>query len=277
MRKWEIYAIRYATYHGRSTTFFEKPDLIADIPMSLDFFVWALCSDERTIVVDTGFSAHSSVKRGRPLECEPAEAIANLGLAPHGIGDVILTHLHFDHAGNVGAFPDARIHVQEAEMQFATGRNMCDPAQRLFFEPKDLADIAEALHADRIVFHASDDEIAEGVSVHLLGGHTAGTQVVRVFTERGWVVLASDASHFYANMILGNPYPAVWEQQRVFEGYTRLGELADSPDHIIPGHDPQVRQLYPELGNTLNLDVACLHLPPSGAPMLDQLTHKAKH
>jgi glyoxylase-like metal-dependent hydrolase (beta-lactamase superfamily II) len=94
-------------------------------------------------------------------------------------------------------------------------------------------------------FHNGDGEIAPGVSVHLIGGHTMGLQVVRVATRRGWVVLASDASHFYANMEEVRPFPIVYSVADMVQGYRRLESLAQSPEHIIPGHDPLVLERYP--------------------------------
>ena len=64
-------------------------------------------------------------------------------------------------------------------------------------------------------------------------------------TRRGWLVLASDASHFYANMEQVRPFPIVFNVADMVEGYARLLSLAASKDHIIPGHDPQVMARYP--------------------------------
>jgi glyoxylase-like metal-dependent hydrolase (beta-lactamase superfamily II) len=81
--------------------------------------------------------------------------------------------------------------------------------------------------------------------VHHVGGHTRGLQVVRVFTARGWVVLASDASHFYAHMDEGRVFPIVYQVDALLEGYATLRRLASSPAHIVPGHDPLVLRRYP--------------------------------
>jgi glyoxylase-like metal-dependent hydrolase (beta-lactamase superfamily II) len=101
------------------------------------------------------------------------------------------------------------------------------------------------VYAGRVRFHDGDAEIAPGVSLHLIGGHTMGLQVVQVATRRGWVVLASDASHFYANMEQVRPFPIVYSVGDMVEGYRKLRALADSPAHIVPGHDPMVMQRYP--------------------------------
>ena len=101
------------------------------------------------------------------------------------------------------------------------------------------------LFAGRVVFHNGDDEIAAGLSVHHVGGHTMGMQIVRVNTRRGVVVLASDASHLYANMEQGRPFPIVYNVAGMLEGHATLRRLASSPQHIIPGHDPLVMARYP--------------------------------
>jgi len=95
------------------------------------------------------------------------------------------------------------------------------------------------------VFHNGEEEIAPGLSVHHVGGHTMGMQIVRVNTRRGVVVLASDASHLYANMEGGIPYPIAYNVGEVLEGYRRAYELASSREHVIPGHDPLVLSRYP--------------------------------
>ena len=94
-------------------------------------------------------------------------------------------------------------------------------------------------------FHDGADEIAPGVTVHRIGGHTKGLQAVRVRTARGWVVLASDASHFYAHMEQGRAFPILYNLAELLDGYATLRKLASSPDHIVPGHDPLVAERYP--------------------------------
>jgi glyoxylase-like metal-dependent hydrolase (beta-lactamase superfamily II) len=96
-----------------------------------------------------------------------------------------------------------------------------------------------------VAFHDGDAEIASGISVHRVGGHSHGLQIVRVHTARGWVVVASDAVHFYANMETGNPFPIVFNVGDMMEGWATCRRLADSEQHIVPGHDPLVTARYP--------------------------------
>ena len=130
-------------------------------------------------------------------------------------------------------------------MAYCTGRCMCHAAMRSPFEARDVAQAVERLHAGQLVFHDGDAEIAPGVSLHLIGGHTAGLQVVRVATERGWLVLASDAAHYWDNLRARRPFPIVLDVGRMLDGHRRIEELADGPEHIIPGHDPAVLARFP--------------------------------
>jgi len=96
----------------------------------------------------------------------------------------------------------------------------------------------------RVAFHDGDSKITSGLSLHRVGGHTDGLQVARVHTEKGWMVLASDASHLYANLEQKRPFPAVYNVGDMLEAYQRIYSLADSPQLVIPGHDPKVLDLF---------------------------------
>ncbi|MGH6629439.1 MAG: N-acyl homoserine lactonase family protein [Burkholderiales bacterium] len=244
MTPYEIYAIKYGDHDRRAAENFIGGDP-HDGPMPLDYFVWLIRGGGREIVVDTGFSAAMAAKRGRDhLRC-PAQGLRLLNCDPLAVRDVVITHLHYDHIGNFDLFPAATFHLQDLEMNYATGRHMAQPVFNGAYEVEDVVGMVRNAYAGRINFHDGDAQIAPGVSLHLIGGHTMGLQVVRVATRRGWVVLASDASHFYANMEQVRPFPIVFNVADMVEGYDRLRALAESPAHIIPGHDPLVLERYP--------------------------------
>ena len=179
-----------------------------------------------------------------------AEGLEALGVSCASLEDVIITHMHYDHAGNTGLFEGARFHLQDAEMQFVTGRCMCHPLINMAFEADDVARMVYRVFAGRVQFHDGTSEIAPGVTVHRIGGHTKGLQAVRVATERGWVVLASDASHLYAHMEQGRAFRIVYDLGELLEGYRTLRRLASSPRHVVPGHDPLVLERYPAASHT---------------------------
>jgi glyoxylase-like metal-dependent hydrolase (beta-lactamase superfamily II) len=241
---YEVYAVKYAHHERRASENFIGGDP-HDGPMPLDYFVWLVRGAGREIVVDTGFSAAMAAKRGRQhLRC-PTAGLGLLGAKAPDVRDVVISHLHYDHVGNFELFPGATFHLQEREMRYATGRYMCQECFRGAFEAEDVVGMVRRVYDGRVRFHDGDAELMPGISVHLIGGHTMGLQVVRVATRRGAVVLASDASHFYANMEQIRPFPIVWSVAEMVDGYRRLRELAESPAHIIPGHDPLVLQRYP--------------------------------
>ena len=88
-------------------------------------------------------------------------------------------------------------------------------------------------------------ELAPGISIHHIGGHTMGLQCVRVHTARGWVVVASDTSHYYEHFEQGRVFATTFHLGQTLDGYARLKQLADSVKHIVPGHDPLVMERYP--------------------------------
>jgi len=241
---WQVYAIKYAHHERLSSENFIGGDA-HDVPMPLDYFVWAVVSEDRAIVVDTGFDEFSGTRRGRNFLRSPAEGLKTIGIDPARVEDVVITHMHYDHSGNHDLFPAARYHLQDREMNFCTGRLMCHPVLRHPFDEEDVLAMVQKLFRGRLVFHDGDEELAPGLSVHRVGGHSMGLQMVRVRTRRGEVVLASDASHFYANMEQGRPFPVVYSVAEMLEGYRRAYELASSRDHVIPGHDPLVLERYP--------------------------------
>ena len=110
---YEILALRYGIFDGRiaAQNYLMPDDHMAPDP--LDFLVFAIQGGGRTIVMDTGFNPVSAKRRGRELLCTPAEALRNAGIDAAEVRDVILTHLHWDHAGGMEYFPKAMFHLQE--------------------------------------------------------------------------------------------------------------------------------------------------------------------
>jgi glyoxylase-like metal-dependent hydrolase (beta-lactamase superfamily II) len=257
----EVYAVRYSHHDRRSAENFIGGDP-HDVLQPIDYFVWAIKGAHGTFIVDTGFDAAMGEKRGRKLLNPISSGLKAIGVDPASVKNVIVSHLHYDHTGNYDLFPNARYHLQDVEMNYATGRHMCHQHMRVPFEEDDVVAMVRKVFAGRVMFHDGDEEIAPGISVHRIGGHSMGLQCVRVKTLRGHVVIASDAAHLYAHFEQGRVFPVVFNVSDVLEGYVKLKKLASSPKHIIPGHDPEVLNRYPPGRSGLDNWVARLDTDP---------------
>jgi glyoxylase-like metal-dependent hydrolase (beta-lactamase superfamily II) len=259
---YEIYAVKYAELSRKAFGNFIGADAHETSEMPLDYYVWAIVGEGRVFVVDTGFDAGMAAKRGRTIVNPVERGLEAIGIRHADVRDVIITHMHYDHCGNAALFENASFHVQDAEMEYVTGRAMCHHHINHAFEADDVARMVKRVFAGRVVFHDGTDEIAPGITVHRIGGHTKGLQCVRVSTRRGNVVLASDASHFYAHMETGRAFPVLYNLAELLEGYDTLYRLASSKAHVIPGHDPLVLERYPPASAETKGWVARVDLDP---------------
>lgn len=247
MSMWEVYAVKYADRNARIRGDSFLFDDQHDVPHPMDYFMWVLRCGSETILVDTGYDHAEAEQRARPIRLDPREALAPLGLTPEDIDRVIVTHLHYDHAGGLHLFPNATLYMQAAEMAYATGPCMCHDALRFPFTGAHICEAVQRLYSGKLVFFEGDGEVAEGVTVHQIGGHSRGLQAVRVRTEAGWLCLASDAAHFYENLWSRKPFPLVVDLEDMLRGFTRLETLASDHRLIVPGHDPLVFSYFPVL------------------------------
>lgn len=262
--EYDLFAIRYATRDARRSEHFIGGDP-HDGPMSMDYFMWLARGGGRTFVIDTGFNAEIAKKRKRTFLRCPVATLGAFDIDPAAVDDVILTHLHYDHVGNFDRFPKARFHLQERELAYATGRYMRYPRLSNSFEVEDVCGIVRLNYARRVLFYDGDAELAPGLTIHAVGGHSAGLQFVCVRTRRGIVVLASDVSHFYENMASERPFTTALHIGDMLAGFDRLRALAPDESHIVPGHDPLVMKLYPPPRPDLEGIAVRLDVPPRAA------------
>lgn len=255
---WEVHAIRLGTVERAGASNFLSGHGAG--MMRLDFVMWLLQGPHGAVVVDTGFSAEAGLSRDREASRAPGEAVRQLGLDPHDVGAVVLTHAHYDHAGNIDDFPRARVVIQARELEYVTGARMRHPSLNHFFDVDDVVGLVRAVHRGNVDVVEGRHDLFPGVELHLLGGHTPGLQVVRVHTRRGWIVLASDALHYYANFHRRDPFPAVVDLPQMLDGYDTLRGMVDSDQHLVPGHDPEVFVRFPGAG--LPEGVVALHQEP---------------
>lgn len=151
---YEIYALRYATMSPRTPSMnFLAPDPHDSAAQDLDYFVWLIRGGGRDILVDTGFNAEEASARARKLTLNPVDALERFGVKASAIRDIIVTHLHYDHAGNLDRFANARFHLQEREMAYATGRCMCNGLLRHPFSVEHVTQMVRHVYGERVNFY----------------------------------------------------------------------------------------------------------------------------
>jgi glyoxylase-like metal-dependent hydrolase (beta-lactamase superfamily II) len=172
----EVFAVAYAS-HGRMRSenyIFGDPH---DEMTSITYYVWVIKGPHGVFVVDTGFDDAAAKERGRTIVHPVGEGLKALGVDPAEVKNVIATHMHWDHAGNYDLFPKARYHIQDEEMAYSTGRCMCHKMLRIPFSESDVHAMVGKVFADRCEFHDGPDELAPGITVHKIGGHSKGLRL----------------------------------------------------------------------------------------------------
>jgi glyoxylase-like metal-dependent hydrolase (beta-lactamase superfamily II) len=261
--EYHIYSLCYAHNGSRRVhdAFLMAQDL-HDGPMPIDYSIWIVENANRRFIVDLGFDLESAARRNRKLTHDPVKALEQIGIGCAEVTDIVITHLHCDHAGNIERFPNATVHVQDSEVAFVASRCMCEDHLRFPFELDHVLNIVRKTFAKQLTFHDGDEVLFPGITLHKLPGHTAGLQAVRIKTPRGDVLLASDATHYFPNAYNLKPHPITLDVPAMVASFRKIISLVSGPDFVIPGHDPKIRAIYPKL--IVNGIVLCaLHESPT--------------
>ena len=242
--EYQIYALKYAERQADLSTFMLTAEPGRET-ITIDYFVWLLQGGSEPIVVDTGFTPQMAEARKRKYHASPADQLRRLGVDAKAVKKVLITHLHWDHFGGFGYFPNATFYLQTKEYQYWTGPLLRFKAAQRSIEPQDMAELVRLNLQGRIRFVDGSEEVVPGISLHYVGGHTAGTQVVRVNTAKGSAVIASDASHLFRNVEENTPVSIITNLPEMFTAFDTIRGLASGPNLWLPGHDPQVLHRFP--------------------------------
>jgi len=219
-----------------------------DAPIGMDYFVWVVRNANRTVLVDAGFTPEVGQRRGRTTTRPLPEGLAAVGVDPASVETVIVSHGHYDHTGYVEFFPRARVVVSAAEFEF-----WCDPVSRRGhlghgIEWPDI-DVLRRLHEQgRVTLTRGVSDIAPGLRVVEVGGHTPGQTVTLVGNGDGGVVLATDALHYYEELEEDRPFVTVTDLPQMYRSFDLLRSLSSMPGAaLVPGHDPEVMRRFPPM------------------------------
>jgi len=241
--KYEVYAVRYGTLASRKSDLYYRYESYhePDAEASMAYYFWILRSGDRTILVDTGFDPGAAARRGRNCVVAPLDALSELGIARGDVSAIVVTHFHYDHTGNLHAFPDAELVVPAREVDFWTGPYAGRAQFASHAEAADIEYLRRAVAEGRVRLTQGTEQILEGVQAIEVGGHSPGQQITVVESSRGAVVLASDAVHLYEELELDRPFAVVHDLERMYAAYDVVNDLArTSGAVVVPGHDPDV-------------------------------------
>jgi glyoxylase-like metal-dependent hydrolase (beta-lactamase superfamily II) len=240
-----IEAIRYATLSD-----FPVRGLVAGADparkMDIAMIVWLVQGGGRNILVDSGFYRDQFFKQWKVRDFrKPSDAVAGAAVKPEDITDIIITHMHWDHADGADLFPNARIWLQKDEYTYYTGEAWHNRRTHGGIDPDDVRSYVDMNMNGRVHFVDGDaEEIIPGITCYTGGRHTYASQFVTVNTAEGTMVLASDNVYLYENLEKHVPIAATLDADSNLRAQDRMRQLASKPDFIIPGHDPAIFERF---------------------------------
>ncbi|MGH3025197.1 MAG: N-acyl homoserine lactonase family protein, partial [Gaiellaceae bacterium] len=205
---------------------------------------------------------------GRECLVEPMTALRALGVDPEAVRTVVVTHLHYDHVGNLAAFPNAELIVPRRELEFWTSPIAEARQFAAHVEPAEIAHLQRAAADGRVRLTEGTEEILEGITAICAGGHSAGQQLTVVDGAGGRIVLASDAVHFYEELELERPFAVMHDLERMYLAYGVLKDFARAGAVVVPGHDPDVVRRHQPSGHGSE-GVVRIDVPRSGSTHME--------
>jgi glyoxylase-like metal-dependent hydrolase (beta-lactamase superfamily II) len=204
---------------------------------------------DQNVLIDTGYGSKLDEKQRRIFDAEAGdpliESLHAQGLSAEQIDVVVLSHLHFDHAGGATqrhdgrlkpTFPQARYVVQRREWVNATAEY---PELRGAYPPENLLPLSSLKDSGRLQFIDGDGAILPGIRTQVTGGHTEGHQAI--FIESG-----GEAAVFLGDLCPSSRHlPTLWNMAYDVDTLqTRrtkpalLGQIADNGWWALLDHDP---------------------------------------
>ncbi len=238
--QYEVYALRYATLPK-----FPVAELVQGADKSrkedIAMLFWLVKGNGHNVLVDSGFYRDRYFREYHITDyIKPSELVKEVGLKPEDVTDIIISHMHWDHADGVDLFPKAHIWIQKEEYAYYTGPAWASKETSDGIDPDDVVGLVKRNENGGVTLVNGDNqEILPGIRVYIGGRHTYQSQYVGVNTKDGTVILASDNMYLYENLEKHVPIAATLDSASNLQAQDRMKQLAGSPKLIIPGHDPR--------------------------------------
>jgi glyoxylase-like metal-dependent hydrolase (beta-lactamase superfamily II) len=214
-----------------------------------NWYLWCIRGADVTVVVDTGADpALTKLRKKSPLYENPVDVLARLDVDAAAVEHVVLSHLHWDHAGGVHLFPQATFYLQAAEYRFWIQDPVAArPPFANLTDEASLRYLAALEGTDRLVLLDGDRQILPGIECLSAPGHTPGQQAVAVDTARGKAIIGSDCAHVFRNYEHDWPSAFSMNLGDCLHTYDKLRSAASANDIIFPGHDVLMYDNYPRV------------------------------
>ena len=246
--QYEVYAVRFATLPGCPVHFLvQGADDKRKIDLTMTF--WVIKGGGKIILLDSGYY-RDTVRKDYPASdfISPAKVITELKIKPEDVTDVVISHIHNDHADGVDLFPKAKVWMQREEYDHYVGDALRTGKHVEGADPVDVTALAQINKSGRLDFVNGDSqEIFPGITCYIGGKHTWQSQYLGVQTRRGTVVLASDNVYLFENIEKHAAITSTLDAKSNLAAQDRMKTLSASPDLIIPGHDPKVFSRFPKV------------------------------
>jgi glyoxylase-like metal-dependent hydrolase (beta-lactamase superfamily II) len=207
-------------------------------PVGLIFPFWILRGPQRVTLIDTGFTATAAAQRAINDYRDPTALLAEVGIAPAEVEQIVVSHLHFDHFCAPERYPNARFVIQHDDAAYFAGVGATHPAGKIA-DPPSIAALAELRRTGRLELLDGDAVLGAGLSVVRVGGHTPGSQVIVLERDGERIVFACDASHMYENAKTRTPSAIIYRYDEYQRGFAAIERLA-AGGRWFPGHDPEL-------------------------------------
>ena len=237
--KYEVLALKFAT-NGRVAISSVATGVTSKDSLEICYMFWLLKGKNgKKILVDAGFTDTTDMPGLKYTR--PEVMLQRINVKPDEITDIIITHPHRDHINGIDLFPNAMVWMQTEDFNYFVGAAWQKGGSTIGFKKGDVQKIIQRNLDKKLTLVNGDDlEILPGIKVFIGSKHTYESQYVLVNTNSDVVIIASDSSWFYYNLIHLLPIPLTFDPKGYLENIKRMKAMVKDVNLIIPGHDPLV-------------------------------------